>query len=207
MNEEGTSGSKKGNINTPLHGSLKWGMLGVWRLHWFKWSAACFFCRICSGNKLPSCNKDLQTTLLPEISRILRNVGCLYTWSNLDEPVVLDEDGVTGQVAMDDRRVTWVEITAEKKKKTSTYENTNFFRKWVVFIVSALFFAFLLLGNHITFGIMCEKGRPTWEQTGSVCTIASKPVGPYTLSEHLTGWFPLWSNYYLHMWSYKQYIC
>lgn len=38
------------------------------------------------------------------------------TWTDLDESVVLDEDGVTGQVAMDDRRITWVEITAEEEK-------------------------------------------------------------------------------------------
>lgn len=51
-------------------------------------------------------------------SIIVSNVSGNDTWADLDEPVVLDEDGVTGQVAVDDGRVTGVEITAEGEKET-----------------------------------------------------------------------------------------
>lgn len=37
------------------------------------------------------------------------------TWADLDEAVVLDEDGVAGQVSMYDWRVTGVQIAGEKK--------------------------------------------------------------------------------------------
>lgn len=50
---------------------------------------------------------------------------------------------------------------------------------WVHFPVS----------DHNEFNIMSENRKPTWEQTGSVCTISSKPVGPYTLSERLLAGF------------------
>lgn len=48
---------------------------------------------------------------------IVSNVSRNDTWADLDEPIVLDEDGVTGQVAVDDGRVTGVEITAEEEKE------------------------------------------------------------------------------------------
>lgn len=35
------------------------------------------------------------------------------TWANFDEAIVLDEDGVTGEVAMNDGRFTWVQVTGE----------------------------------------------------------------------------------------------
>lgn len=99
-----------------------------------------------------------------------------YTWSDLDEPVVLDEDCVTGQVAMDDGRVTRVEITAQQQK---TFTNTYKLLK-----KGTGLFPYVCIFLWVTI-MMSEKGRPTWELTGSVCTISSKPVGPYTLSERL----------------------
>lgn len=39
------------------------------------------------------------------------------TWSNLNKPIVLNEDSVTGQVAMNDGRVARVQITVERKIK------------------------------------------------------------------------------------------
>lgn len=38
----------------------------------------------------------------------------IYTWANLDEAVVLDKDGVTGEVTMDDGRFTWVQVAGHK---------------------------------------------------------------------------------------------
>lgn len=38
----------------------------------------------------------------------------IATWANLDEAIVLDEDGVTGEVAMDDGRFTGVQVAGEK---------------------------------------------------------------------------------------------
>lgn len=38
----------------------------------------------------------------------------ISTRANLDEAVVLDEDGVTGKVAMDDRRFTGVQVAGKK---------------------------------------------------------------------------------------------
>lgn len=92
---------------------------------------------------------------------IVSNFSGNDTWADLDEPVVLDEDGVTGQVAMDDGRVTGVEITAEEEQ-----ENPHKVYYW----------------RQLEIG---EKRKPTWELTGSVCTISSKPVGPNTSSEGL----------------------
>lgn len=40
-----------------------------------------------------------------------------HTWANLNETVVLDENGVTGEVAMDDGRLTGVQVTAEKSAR------------------------------------------------------------------------------------------
>lgn len=37
------------------------------------------------------------------------------TWADLDETVVLDENGVTGEVAVDDGRLAGVQVTAETK--------------------------------------------------------------------------------------------
>lgn len=48
---------------------------------------------------------------------IVSDVSGNDTWADLDEPIVLDEDGVTSQVAVDDGRVTGVEITAEEEKE------------------------------------------------------------------------------------------
>lgn len=41
---------------------------------------------------------------------------------------MLDEDGVTGQVAVDDGRVTRVEITAEEVKGTTSRDGLTLFR-------------------------------------------------------------------------------
>ncbi len=44
----------------------------------------------------------------------------ISTWANLDEAVVLDEDGVTGQVAVDDGRFAGVQVAGDKRTKTSS---------------------------------------------------------------------------------------
>jgi hypothetical protein len=38
------------------------------------------------------------------------------TWANLDEAVVLDEDGVAGQVAMDNGRFAGVKVAADGER-------------------------------------------------------------------------------------------
>lgn len=50
----------------------------------------------------------------------------LNTRSDLDEAIVLDEDGVTGQVAMDDGGITWVEITAGQQQQTRVHYFPSF---------------------------------------------------------------------------------
>lgn len=59
-----------------------------------------------------------MTLQLPDLHAGMKNG--FRTWSDLDEPVVLNEDGVTGQVAMDDGWATWVEITGWHPKETNT---------------------------------------------------------------------------------------
>lgn len=71
--------------------------------------------------------------------------------------------------------------STEKKKNPST--NTNNMRKWL-----DCWWVHFSVSDHTEFN-RPEEGKPTWEQTGSVCTISSKPVGPYALSECLLAGF------------------
>lgn len=49
------------------------------------------------------------------------------TWADFDQPVVLDEDGVTGQVAMDDGGITGVEVAGDAEKKPKTGQGLESF--------------------------------------------------------------------------------
>lgn len=47
------------------------------------------------------------------------------TWANLNETVVLDEDGVTGEVAMDDGRLTGVQVTVTEGTRVNTAQKAS----------------------------------------------------------------------------------
>lgn len=51
-------------------------------------------------------------------------------------------------------------------------------------------------------------GRSQLAEEGSICVHhLFQACGTKHLIRALTSWFPIWSNYDLHMWLYTQYIC
>lgn len=102
---------------------------GIWK-HWAEnqqWHRADYDCRRqpISFSLLPLTNSRCHT-VEREIGQQLgfRHIWTQWqvlsswgqTWANLDEAVVLNEDGVTRQVAVDDRRVARVQVTAGKQR-------------------------------------------------------------------------------------------
>lgn len=58
-----------------------------------------------------------------------------FTWADLDEAIVLYEDGITGQVPMDDCGLTWMQITEETLKEKTENKLTR--RAHVWYLLSA----------------------------------------------------------------------
>lgn len=47
------------------------------------------------------------------------------TWADLYKAIVLDKDGVTGQVTMNNGWITWMQVTKDRNYKTSVFVLTK----------------------------------------------------------------------------------
>lgn len=178
-------------------------LLSFW-LEWFTLSAG-FFCLICTWSELTCCIKQLPPTFVAlnyNISHISQGkVAWLYLiqswWVRCVGWRWCHRSGFHGWWEGHMSGENW-----STEKKTSTHMKTNLIRKGL----------FLCL-MHISVSKPYKRLHNVWKgetnlRADRICVHhLFQACGTKHLIRALTSWFPIWSNYDLHMWLYTQYIC